>query len=528
LSFHYLGSSAPFKFFSERPPAFLLFDFLETGGSLPYNGDMKTLSLFFVLLCTTSVVAADKSTKWNLLFLVADDLRPELGCYGSAAKTPNLDALAKRGMRFDRAYCQQAVCNPSRSSFLTGRRPDSLHLWNNGTHFREKNPDVLTLPSWFQSQGYTTRCVGKIFHNWHTAEKGDRRSWSADEFLHYANHGDDLPQVRGALPENQTKLVTWPYGNTLTTECRDVPDDAYYDGRVAVEAVKQLGQLKDQPFFLAVGFWKPHAPFNAPKRYWDQYQRDKLPSLNSARPKNEVAWAFHDSREILGLPPKNQTPTAEQSAEMRHGYFANITYMDAMLGKVVDALQANQLAENTVIVFFSDHGYQIGEHSLWGKTSCFENDARVPLLIVPPAGFKSGSTDSLVELIDLFPTLSELCGLPIPKGLDGVSLVPILKDPTHRLKPVALSQHPRPAYFDRTPTKTPEAMGYSVRSATHRYTEWRAWTDGKLLGAELYNHRTDYAELNNVLAEPSEADTLKALKRELHERVPPDVAPSKR
>ena len=190
---------------------------------------------------------------------------PDLGCYGGAAKTPALDALAKRGVRFDAAYCQQAVCNPSRSSFLTGKRPDALRLWDNGTHFRDKNPDVMTLPLWFKERGYATRNVGKIFHNWHTKVKGDRRSWSADEFLHYAQHGDDMPQVKGELPPNRALPYGRDYGTVPLCECRDVADEAYYDGRVAAEAVRVLEEVKDKPFFLAVGFWKPHAPFNAPR-----------------------------------------------------------------------------------------------------------------------------------------------------------------------------------------------------------------------------------------------------------------------
>jgi iduronate 2-sulfatase len=495
--------------------------------------------IFSVLLVITVLLGplglvAMADTKPNVLFIVADDLRTELGCYGSHAKTPHLDALAKRGVRFDRAYCQQAVCNPSRSSFLTGRRPDTLHLWNNGTHFREKNPAVTTLPLWFKTHGYTTRCVGKIFHNWHTAEKGDRRSWSADEFLHYATHGDDTPRIDEANRRNLTNHateVTWPYTNTRMTECLAVPDEAYYDGRVAAEAVKTLATRDGQPFFVAVGFWKPHAPFNAPKKYWDLYRREELPKLNVAKPTNNVPIAFHDSREILGIPPNANTPTAAQMAEMRHGYFANISYLDAQVGKVLTALEASGLANTTHIVFISDHGYHIGEHTLWGKTSCFESDTRVPMMIVPASTSQltaQGVASSLVELVDLFPTLNELCGLPAPPSLDGTSLVPVLRNRTTSVKSAAYSQHPRPAYFDRTPTKTPEAMGYSVRTATHRYTEWRTWTDGQLLGAELYNHANDATELRNVVADGTESSALATARVTLHAMFPRTTPPAKR
>jgi iduronate 2-sulfatase len=476
------------------------------------------LASLLVVLVGAPVAAAGP----NVLFIVADDLRAELGCYGSVAKTPNLDALAARGVRFDRAYCQQAVCNPSRSSFLTGRRPDTLRIWSNGTHFRENNPDVTTLPLWFKEHGYETRCVGKIFHNWHTKEKGDRRSWSADEFLHYANHGDDKPAVNGEPPPNLAIEVGRDYGQVPLCERRDVPDEAYYDGRVAAEAVRVLGAVKDRPFFLAVGFWKPHAPFNAPKRYWDLYDPAKLPPFDPARPTGAPDVAFHDSREILGIPPKQIKPTAPQVREMRHGYFANISYMDAQVGKVLTALDDLKLRDRTVVVFLSDHGYHVGEHALWGKTSCFEFDARVPLIASAPGTTTAGrATAAPAELVDLFPTLTELCGLKAPAGLEGDSLVPVLKDPANSVKAVAFTQHPRPAYYDRTPAGVPEAMGYSVRTAAGRYTEWREWKTGKLLAAEYYDHAGDPNELTNLFGAAKDPPGLEAARQSLHARFPP-------
>jgi iduronate 2-sulfatase len=486
----------------------------------------RILALTALALTVTPLRAADRP---NVLFIVSDDLRAELGCYGSVAKTPNIDALAGRGMRFDRAYCQQAVCNPSRSSFLTGKRPDTLHLWSNGTHFREKNPDVVTLPQHFKTNGYAARCVGKIFHNWHTKEKGDRRSWSADEFLHYATHGDDVPQVKGELPPNLAKSIGRDYGQVPMCEKRDVPDEAYYDGRVAAEAVRVLGEVKDRPFFLAVGFWKPHAPFNAPKKYWDLYDSKTLPVLDPSRPAGAPPVAFHDSREILGPPPKAVTPTAEQTAEMRHGYFANISYMDAQVGKVLAALDANKLRERTVIVFVSDHGYHVGEHGMWGKTSNFEWDARVPLIVSVPGIKTAGkATASLAELIDLFPTLTGVCGLERPAGLEGVGLGPVLADPAEAVKPAAFTQFPRPAYFDRTPSGTPDAMGYSVRTRAGRYTEWREWATGKLIGAEFYDHRIDTAELVNRVDSRELSGVVTFAREALHARFPPDTPPVKR
>lgn len=449
------------------------------------------------LVCAASVASA--ADKPNVLFIMADDLRAELASYGSPAITPNLQRLAKMSVQFDRAYCQQAVCNPSRSSMLTGLRPDTLGLYNNSTHFRELKPDVTTLPLYFKEHGYTTRCVGKIFHNWHTKEKGDRRSWSADEFLHYANHGDDLPEMKGELPPNLSQANLRNYGKTALSECRDVPDEAYYDGRVAAEAVKVMREIKGGPFFLAVGFWKPHAPFNAPKKYWDLYQRDKLPPLDPRRPDGAPEIAFHGSTEVLGSGKDKVTPTPEQAAEWRHGYFANISYMDAQLGKVLDALEREGLVKNTVITFVGDHGYHLGEHTLWGKTSEFELDARVPMFVSVPGMKTAGMrTSALVELVDLFPTLTDVCALPKVGRLDGVSLAPVLADVKATVKPGAFTQHPRPAYYDREPDKTPKAMGVSVRTASVRYTEWRDWKTGDVTARELYDHRANSPEMKNV------------------------------
>jgi iduronate 2-sulfatase len=465
-----------------------------------------------IIICTLAILtllaaplAADDepAKKLNILFIMADDLRPELASYGSPALTPNLDRLAARSVRFERAYCQQALCNPSRSSMLTGCRPDTLGLWCNSIHFRELKPDVMTLPLWFKEHGYTTRDCGKIFHNWHTAVHGDPRSWSAPEFLHYANHGDDKPQVDG--PPLLGKLPP-DHATAPKCECRDVPDEAYYDGRVAAEAIRVLEEVKDRPFFLAVGFWKPHAPFNAPKRYWDLYQRDKLPAYDPSRPAGAPDVAFHDGRELRGAPPNQVTFTSDQAAEIRHGYFANIAYMDAQLGKVLAALDRHDLAKNTVIVFVADHGYHIGEQDLWGKTSNFELDAHVPLMVAAPGLPAGKQSASLVELVDMFPTLVELCQLPHPDGLEGTSFVPVLRDPKRRTKAAAFTQHPRPAYYDREPNPVPQAMGYSVRTASVRYTEWRDPQTGSLIARELYDIARDPIESRNQVDQSDLAD----------------------
>jgi iduronate 2-sulfatase len=483
---------------------------------------LQQLGLVWWAGAGATLVAAAGAARPNVLFIMADDYRPELASYGSPAITPNLDRLAKRSLQFERAYCQQAVCNPSRSSLLTGLRPDTLGLWNNGTHFRELKPEVVTLPQHFKQQGYVTRNVGKIFHNWHTKEKGDARSWSAPEFLHYESHGHDAPQVTGALPPNLASGGGRTYTKVPLTECREVPDEAYFDGRVAAEAVRVLAEIKDRSFFLAVGFWKPHAPFNAPKKYWDLYDRAKLPPLNPERPADAPEVAFHDSREILGLPgPGRIKPTPELEQEMRHGYFANISFLDAQLGKVLDALDRSGVAERTVVVFVGDHGYHLGEHGQWGKTSNFEYDARVPLFITPTGSDNAGrATEAMAELIDLFPTLVELCGLPPVAGLDGLSLVPVLRNPDTLVKEAAFTQHPRPAYYDREPEKVPKVMGYSVRTAAVRYTEWRDWKTGETVARELYEGFDEPAETRNVVDAPQVSGPQAEAERLLRERFP--------
>jgi iduronate 2-sulfatase len=457
----------------------------------------------------------------NVLFIMADDLRLEAGMGGLRAHAPNLVRLNARATRFYATYCQQAVCNPSRSSLLTGLRPDSIGLWNNSVHFRQLRPDVVTLPQRFKLAGYETRGVGKIFHNWHTAEKGDARAWSAPEFLHYANHGDDAPMVSGTLPPNQVTGVTGlrKYGQVPMTECRDVPDEAYYDGRVAAEAVRTLAEVKDRPFFLAVGFWKPHAPFNAPAKYWSLYRREQFADYDGRRPAGAPAQAFHESSEILG---KGRAPTPAEAAEMRHGYFANIAYLDAQVGKLLDALDRSGVADRTVIVFVSDHGYHLGEHSLWGKTSNFEFDARVPMLISLPGQTRGAMTASFAELIDLYPTLLEICGLPRKDRLDGTSLLPVLRNPAATVKDAAFTQHPRPAYFDRTKDGRPTTMGYSVRTKEGRYTEWRDWTTGQPVAREFYVAADEPAETVNRIDDPAHAGSVAAMEKMLlttHPRV---------
>ncbi len=467
---------------------------------------------FLYFSMAVQAAAADRP---NVLFIAVDDMRVELGCYGDTiVKSPNIDRLAARGTLFNRAYCQQAVCNPSRASLLTGLRLETLGIWDLPTHFRQKMPDVVTLPQLFKQHGYHAQDIGKIFHNWRQDDyKGDPPSWSVPAVMHYNNHGADQAVVNGKVPPNLS--------NVPRTEMRDVPDDAYFDGRIADMAVATLRELKDRPFFLAVGFWKPHAQFNAPKKYWDLYNRSDIkPPVNPDPPANVPAIALHDSREILRA-FKNRPggrPTAAETLALRHGYYAATSYVDAQVGKVVDELDRLGLQDKTIIVFWSDHGYHLGEHSLWAKTSNFELDARVPLIIATPQHKRGQTTDALVELLDVYPTLADLCGLPAPKELAGASLRPVLDDPSTQVKSAAFTQHPRPAY--PADGEDPNVMGYSMRTDRYRYTEWRDFKSGKIVARELYDHENDPREEENIAQQPQFAALVKQLHEKLSQTIP--------
>lgn len=468
---------------------------------------MKPLLIF--LLLTINLALAGP----NVVFIAADDLRNDLGCYGHPeVKTPHLDRLAKRGITFDKAYCQQAVCNPSRASLLTGLRPDTLGIWNLSRHFREVVPEVVTLPELFKQHGYHTENIGKIFHNWRQATEGDPQSWSVPEVLHYARHDDDVPQSDSPLPPNLAKA---PRCMKL-----DLPDEAYFDGRIgnlAVEALQERAAKPDEPFFLAVGFWKPHLPFNPPKKYWDLYDPNEISlPAHPDKPTNVPEIALHDGREIFRA-AKDGKLTEAEIRELRQGYLAGITFLDAQVGKILDELDRQNLSDNTIIVFWSDHGFHLGENSLWAKTSNFELDARIPLIIAAPQSeTKDQHSDALVELLDLYPTLAEMCGLPAPSDLEGKSLTPILENPGSSVKDGAFTQHPRPAYYKGDP----EVMGVSVRTQNVRYTEWRNFATGEVEAQELYHHVQDPGETHNQIDSPPDAEELAIARKLLEAQFP--------
>lgn len=464
---------------------------------------------FLLLLATLCVLEsnghAEIQKRLNVLFIGADDLNCSLGCYGNPdVSSPNLDRLARQGTMFRKAYCQQAVCNPSRASLMTGLRPDTIRVWDLRADFRTARPDAVTLPQHFRNHGYFTRGIGKMFHN--MGDLNDEPSWSVPSVLHAGRHSDTY-----ALTPPDWK----PGQKQGAFERGELPDDAYRDGKIAALACEQLRQIGTEPFFLAVGFWRPHLPFLAPAQYWNRYERNSLTLPQVFLPPQDVPEiALHDSRELKGYGPDPQTLSPAERRELWHGYYASISYLDAQVGKLLDTLQETGLDQQTIVVFWSDHGFHLGQHRLWCKTSCFELDARVPLIISAPGFPQEQQTDALAELIDLYPTLAELCQLP-PPVTAGVSQVPVLRDHTQSVRSAALTQHPRPAYYKGHP----KAMGYSIRTSDLRYTEWRDWKSGAVLAQELYDHRHDPDEMHNVAMQLRYQSMIADLQKRLKEEV---------
>jgi len=467
--------------------------------------------------------AAGPGRPRNVLFIAADDLRPQLGCYGDpVVQSPHLDALAARGRLFERAYCQQSVCCPSRSSLMTGRRPDSIRVWDLQTYFRHTVPEVVTLPQAFKNRGYFTQDIGKIYHN-------DTRPLSAGPRM-YDLASWSVPPVHADGEHWRDWVVPGQPGGPKTKQgayqCLAVPDNAYTDGQIADQAVASLQRLagQEQPFFLAVGFWKPHLPFNPPKKYWDLYAPGSIPPpANPCPPRGAPAIALHHSTELrnyAGIPQQGPIPP-ELSATLRHGYYAGISFLDHNVGRLLGELRRLGLEDNTVVVFWVDHGLHLGEHELWGKTSDYELDTHVPLIIAAPGMVRPGAKAAgLVELLDIYPTLLELCGLPPDAGLEGRSVAPLLDDPDHPGKESVLSQHQHPFY---APHAT--AMGYSLRTDRYRYVEWRTMARLGLAGQELYDYQADPRETVNRAGDPNLAPLLRALRQQMRERMPAAAVP---
>jgi len=447
----------------------------------------------------------------NVLLILVDDLRPEIGAYGSTrAITPNMDRLAATGVLFERAYTQIAVCAPSRAALLSGLRPDSTRIYDLVTPLRKVMPGTMTMPRFFKSHGYTTVSLGKVYHH----PEDDPQGWSTPPLdVAGAWHG------RGYLAESSIRAVeafarthpTGGGGRGPAFEAATVADTAYPDGKLANLAIERLGaRAVGAPFFLAVGFNKPHLPFTAPQKYWDLYPADRvvLPA-NDYPPSNVTPYTLTTFGELRAYTdmPKQGSLSPEQARALNRGYLASVSYVDAQIGRVLDALDSLGLARNTIVVLWGDHGYKLGEHAHWTKTTNFEIDTRIPLIVRAPGVTPLGSRSrAFVETVDLFATLSELAGLPIPPQ-QGTSMVPVLGNPTRDWKTAAFSQFPREAGH--------RVMGRSIRTERYRYVEWTREATGEVLARELYDHATDAEENANVAATPRHASTVADLARRL-------------
>ncbi|OHX64490.1 sulfatase [Flammeovirga pacifica] len=439
----------------------------------------KTLLLVVLLLNSFWVAAQEKP---NVLVFLVDDLRPNLGCYGNdVIQTPNIDKLAEQGIKFNSAYAQQGICAPSRMSILTSKRVDQIGVYSIFTPLRSVQKDMVTMPQFYKSNGYKTVSIGKVYH--HTRDDID--NWS----IH-------IPKEPNAyvLPENlalidSIKEVGGRKGPAY--EAADVKDEAYKDGRVAVAAIKTLKEIKNDPFMMVVGLSKPHLPFNAPKKYWDLYDRSSFKIPLRQQPTDVSTYAttpWGELRGYYGMPKKGQL-NDETSQTLIHGYYASVSYIDAQVGKIMDTLEALDLRKNTIVVFMSDHGWKLGEYGDWCKHTNFELDTRVPLIISRETNYnkaKSNKTsDALVENIDVFPTLADACGLTL-KNVDGKSLVPLLDKPNKKGDEAAYSLYAR----------GDKIMGLTVTNGEWRYTEWRDLQNKKLHSSELYLCDQDYSVQN--------------------------------
>ena len=473
---------------------------------------MKKCAALFVAIiglafAPEATFAKDKA-KPNVLLICVDDLKPLLGCYGNAKiKSPNIDRLASRGLLFERAYCNQAVCAPSRNALLTGTRSTTLGIYDLGTNFRQAVPDAVTLPQYFKQLGYRTEALGKIFHVGHGNHE-DPASWSVPHmqaksiaYLLPENHAKSGLTREEALFANEPDAAKLPRG--AAWESADVPDNAYPDGQIADEAIRRLRAAKDkssEPFFLAVGFLKPHLPFCAPKKYWDLYRRDEfqVPALRTP-PEGAPRYApssWGELRQYSDIPATGPL-TDEQALTMIHGYHAAVSYVDAQIGRVLEELDRLALNSNTIIVLWGDHGWNLGDHGMWCKHTNYEEATRIPLLIVAPGITKAGTrTKAMVESVDLYPTLCELAALPKPhvaQKLEGKSLVPVLKKPSHESKEAIFHVFPRNRQGDG------QILGRAVRTERYRLVEWKkpgAAPDTADL--ELYDYKNNPGETKNL------------------------------
>ncbi len=525
----------------------------------------KIASIVIILLFLAPVSAQEKK-KPNILFIAIDDLKPVLGCYGNTLiKTPNIDRLAKMGTVFMSNYCQQAVCGPTRASIMTGKRPDYTQVWDLKTKMRDINPDILSLPQYLISQGYSTQGIGKIYDSRCVDKKMDEPSWSIPfynyfktEEKYYAKE-TGMP-ILGAYQSPETKELAIKFNKEgqdkglkdkelddfvsksikPSIECVDVPDNAYNDGANALRALEILEKLKSdtKPFFFAVGFSKPHLPFVSPKKYWDLYKREDMPIAPfQEKSKNSVDVAYHNAGEIRAytdIPPLlsftdqkdfGLTLPIDKQQELIHGYYAAVSYTDAQVGKLLDKLDALGLTKNTIIILWGDHGWHLGDHNLWCKHTNFEQATRTPMIIAAP-GIAPSTTNAATEFVDIFPTICDLAGVTIPETLDGKSLMPLMNKSAKSVKEYSISQYPRSGNSTETERQgyaSSKVMGYSLRDKRYRYTIWmnnnfrstQAFNPDFIVGTELYDYDKDPNETNNVVDEKEYKSVAKDLKTKM-------------
>lgn len=463
---------------------------------------MRCLLTLTVLVAVGSFTTA--AEKMNVLFIAVDDMNNDLGCYGHPyVKSPHLDRLAGRGVRFDRAYCQFPLCSPTRVSLMTGLRPDTTKVFDLTTDFRKTSlPNVVTLPQMFRKHGYYAARVGKIYHYGNPGQIGtngldDPASWD-----HRVNPSGRDKKEEGKIINHTPKRGL---GSSLSFLAADGTDEEQTDGIVATETIQLLEANKDKPFFLACGFYRPHCPYVAPKKYFDLYPLNtvKLPEepLDHRKKIPAPALASVTPYPLFGV-------SEDQAREALQAYHATISFVDAQVGRVLEALERLKLADRTIVVFWSDHGYLVGQHGLWKKQSLFEVSARVPMMICDPRAKGNGKAcERPVELLDLYPTLADLCGLEKPEGLHGASLRPLLDDPGAKWDRAAYTQVWRGTF-----------PGHSVRTERWRYTEW----DNGKRGVELYDHASDPNEWKNLAEDPKHAETVKELQALVRKNWPAD------
>ena len=459
-----------------------------------------------VLLLSAFALQGYAAERRNILLILVDDLKPALGCYGDPlAKTPNIDRLAARGMRFDMAYCNQAVCAPSRNNLLLGTRSTSLGIYSLGQNFRQAAPDAVTMPQYFMKHGWRTEAIGKILHTGH-GNHDDNASWSVPpmhekvvEYLIPSNSANGQLTREEAFFTNQKlgQIKSLPRGSAW--EIADVDDSAYADGRIADEGIQRLRAAKERsgttPFFIALGFVKPHLPFTAPRKYWDMHDPDAFVlAEDQVHPDGAPSYAGKRGGEIVNYSPLTVNNLKDESIQRRliHGYYAAASFADAQIGRVLDELDRLELSKNTLIVLWGDHGWHLGDHGYWTKHTNYEQANRIPLIFVAPGVAKPGSvTQQLAETVDVYPTLAELSGLPAPNGpqsIDGVSMVPVLRDPSLRIRNYAYHCYPRGG-----------RIGRAIRTDRYRLVEWKkSGAPDDAADLEVYDYQRDPGERRNV------------------------------